>query len=539
MGGCLRICNCRFIQPEVGEHSQAVHPSEDIYHCGLSISGLKRIFELNIPEGGMSGRLVVERIVKPQTEVKKCSYVEHLYENQSWRGAIGKCTTFLSHPWSANFKDTLAALRDYEDKLPSNTPKQFYFVDYFAINQHDAQDDLENLAEVVQKCKSLVLMAQPWEKPVSLTRIWCIFELAHAVIGKNEIILILPPEEEKRFQMKMRENVKTVWTFLDQLFSNIDSGSAEATVESDVRKIRVFMQKVLGGFDKVDTMVADALRAWFLQSVKTLVPRFPEAERGSLGHASLLYDVASFYSSQAQWNEALSLYKEAKDVYIENRETSKWLACEYNEIRMVARMGLLTEALESCIQHVSRCCEKLGKKHDQTLDSMKLLGDTYRELGELPKSEEILREVLDAYKETKPRMDYHIIRSMVALAETLRDSCNWDGAKNILHDVIKSRIENFGSENTVTLNSVTKYARVLALSGKPEKAIPLFKAVIPEIRMKYGADDIYVKNSEEWLREAKKSIQLHGKVIQGLPDEELAKLFDEIESGDWKTVKPA
>jgi len=453
----------------------------------------------NLPDDELSpGDQIVEGFVKPLTATHNLSYVEHFYQEYRSRNFVGECNTFVSHPWSGDFEDLIAALSEYEKNLPENPEKIYYFVDYFAVNQH-ANDDLNTLSSLVQKCKTLVLMAKPWEKPVALTRIWCIFELAHAIIGKNDIFLILPPEDQKRFQSKMRENVNNLWSFLD--LRNIDSGNAQATNLRDLEDIKKFIQAWFGGFASVDNMISERLRFWFVQSVNSLVER-SEAKKGSIGQASLLTDVATFYFSQGMYSDSASLYKEAEDIYREENDPSNWLACEYNTIRILARTGKIDDALQFSIENVKHSIEELGAMSDQTLASKKLLGDIKRELGYLPESEQILREVLEAHENTKHHMSDEVIESMVSLTETLREAGKYKEAGKILQVVIERRTEKYGRTCSLTLNALSKYARCISLEGNFEEAVSLYEEALPNLRLSYGDGDMIVEKCNTWLRES-------------------------------------
>jgi len=483
-----------------------------IFERGLRLEALRMIAQdirdkrMNLPDDIKElsqGDQIVTGFVKPVTAKYKLSYVEHFYQKYLSENLVGECNTFLSHPWSGKFEDLMAALSEYEKNLPENSPKNYYFVDYFAVNQHNANDDLNTLSSLIRNCKTLVLMAKPWEKPVALTRIWCIFELAHAVIANKDIFLILPPEDQKRFQFKLRVNVNNLWSFLD--FSNIDSGNAKATNPRDLEDIKKFIQEYFGGFARVNNMISEKLRFWFVQSVKSLVER-SEAKKGSIGHAMLLTDVASFYFSQGLYSDSARLYKEAEDIYRKENDAQNWLACEYQTIRILSRTAKIEDALQFCIENVNCCIAELGEKSDQTLDSKKLLGDIKRELGFLPESEKILREVLAAHQSKKHYMSDDVIEAMVSLTETLREAGKYEEAEKLLQDVIERRTTKYGRSNSVTLNSVSKYARCLALSGNSEEAISLFEEALPNLRRSYGDSDMVVAKADKWHRELKEEI---------------------------------
>ena len=92
------------------------------------------------------------------------------------------------------------AMEEFETNLPDTAPPCFYFIDFFAINQHDPNKDLDQLGTIVKQSPKLLLIASPWERPVTLGRAWCIFELAHAVLGQTKIVLSMPADEKLTFR---------------------------------------------------------------------------------------------------------------------------------------------------------------------------------------------------------------------------------------------------------------------------------------------------------------------------------------------------
>jgi len=490
------------------EDAMSLTPKEfSIFERGLRLEALcmiaQEIKRTNLPDNIKKlnpGDQIVEGFIKPATATHNLSYVEHFYQNYLYRNLVGVCNTFVSHPWSGDFEDLIAALSEYEKNIPEKSQKNYYFVDYFAVNQNKVHEDLSTLSSLIKSCKTLVLMAKPWEKPVALTRIWCIFELAQADIANNDIFLILPPEDQKRFQCQMRKNVnKNLWSFLD--FRHIDSGNARATNKQDLQDIKKFIQKNFNGFARVDNIISERLRNWWVRSVKSLVER-SEEKKGSIGYASLLTDVASFYFTQRMYSDSTRLYKEAENIYRKKNNPSKWLACEYNTIRILARTEKTKDALRFSIANVDHCIEKLGPTNDQTLKSKKLLGDIRRKLRQFTESEQILREVLEEHKTTKDYMDDDIINSMVSLTETLRDSGEYKGAEIMLEDVVERRTIKYGRSSSLTLNAVSKYARCIELNGNFERAVSLYQEALPSLRRSYGDSDKRVENCDTWLRES-------------------------------------
>jgi len=290
MGVLVSYFNCRI-------YENTVIDDIDLSNRGVRLEVLLKICDdvdagrLKVPSDDKkrsAGERLVDGLVKPVTDTRKCSYATHLWQDPNTRHLVGKCNVFLSHPWSGDFKDTVAALDEWEMTLPKGSPPKFYFVDYFAVNQHSPGADLEQLAELVGLSDTLVLMAKPWKNPVALTRLWCIFEIAHAVLSSTEIEIILGPKEKRNFQQSLRKNVSSISEVLCEAWRNIDSKNAKASKESDIEWIGKFIKNKLGGYKKVDNIVTDAYIKWFERSAESLLKTFPEDDKGSNEYAQLV-----------------------------------------------------------------------------------------------------------------------------------------------------------------------------------------------------------------------------------------------------------
>lgn len=442
------------------------------------------------------GEQIVDGIVKPATEEKKCSYAEHLYADTKTRNLIGECNAFLSHPCSGNFKVTVAAIAEYERKLPEASPPQFYFCDYLAINQHSPGSDLRELGNLVQFCETLVLMAVPWRNPLALTRLWCIFEITHACLGNTQIAIILPPDEEKEYLEELRENVKNVWKFLGDIFEKIDSKSAKARMESDVTNIGNFIKNELGGFIKVDSMVSEAMRKWFLRSAEGLKESFPEADKGSYEHAELIHQVALFYYGLSLHEDAVRLWDEAIAIQKKNGN-SRWLIYEKNKIYMIRKSGKALEALPMAISNLNCHRKEFGETAETTLECKRLLGTVYKDLGMNPEAEEILKEILELFE--KDQMDWQIRVTKFQLAEVLRNSGKFDDSAEMYDWLVKVNTKRVGREGVGTMCSLLNYARCMHLKGKRELALSLYEEAVPILLVQWGVKDPQTILGEKWL----------------------------------------
>ena len=102
------------------------------------------------------------------------------------RGARGSphvapATRFVSHAWAYPFADLLAAL---EARPEAGTPLPYYWLDMLTCNQHATLADVPSdwwsnaFRDSVASIGLTVLVLQPWNAPVPLTRSWCLVRAA-------------------------------------------------------------------------------------------------------------------------------------------------------------------------------------------------------------------------------------------------------------------------------------------------------------------------------------------------------------------------
>ncbi|CAL1135597.1 unnamed protein product, partial [Cladocopium goreaui] len=108
----------------------------------------------------------------------------------------------------------------------------------------------------VRGIKHVLALMAPWDQPVYVSRVWCVFEVFTAVNDAEcELTVILPPKE-------MDTGAEGyLWSSLEQL----DVQTAEASVAADKDNIlRIVAQGV--GFDYLNQVVRQQLLRWLAES---------------------------------------------------------------------------------------------------------------------------------------------------------------------------------------------------------------------------------------------------------------------------------
>jgi len=124
------------------------------------------------------------------------------------------------------------------------------------------------------------------------------------------------------------------------------------------------------------------------------------------------------------------------------------------------------------------------------------------------KSEKVLRAVLDVYAEDEKTFDREIRLTKYQLAWAIRNNGKFDEAAKMYQDLVNANTASLGHGAPNTMVCVSNYARCLALSKKPESAVPLYEEALPVMRMKWGPDDPQVILGNEWLQKAKSQLKI-------------------------------
>ena len=113
--------------------------------AGVCVGWLKR-FAAREDCAGRTTLDVVLKIIKPETEARKCRYVALIAEQEA--GSVGRAKFFVSHTWRAPFRDLVAAIAFVlgDDAI--------VWLDVFAVLQWNAEDGLSE-AQVQEKVEDL------------------------------------------------------------------------------------------------------------------------------------------------------------------------------------------------------------------------------------------------------------------------------------------------------------------------------------------------------------------------------------------------
>ena len=209
-------------------------------------------------------------------------------------------THFVSHAWHASFPQLAATLELYAaggdgggaggTGTGSGVPASdaAWFLDIFAINQHvppwredPPMSHGQVLKPAIVDCGRTVLILQPWEKPKSFTRVWCLFEIMSTLEEGATLDVALSASERERFVTTLVDDFDDIMKNI----SSIDARKAKATVLKDRDSIfRLIENGSFGGFDALNDAVMGAIRSWLLEAGEDALKRKKTIPKGKHRH---------------------------------------------------------------------------------------------------------------------------------------------------------------------------------------------------------------------------------------------------------------
>jgi len=215
----------------------------------------------------------VGALVRAATATSGLSYAEQERGLGSALAAasIAPATIMVSHAQSCEFHEMLDAIDAYAE-LHGLAPSQtFLWLDIFSIRQNTVAQDVVKIGAIIERIGHVVMVLDPWDKPVALQRVWCLYEVVHAV-SPVAFRLALPPSQRRAFVRALKADNHAVKSAL----STFDSRTAKTSSESDRAMIFKLIQERFGQGGDVDESSAafDAFNETVRRAVSDAVIAF-------------------------------------------------------------------------------------------------------------------------------------------------------------------------------------------------------------------------------------------------------------------------
>eukprot|EP00931_Biecheleriopsis_adriatica_P040519 TRINITY_DN23220_c0_g1_i1.p1 TRINITY_DN23220_c0_g1~~TRINITY_DN23220_c0_g1_i1.p1 ORF type:complete len:736 (+),score=166.09 TRINITY_DN23220_c0_g1_i1:49-2256(+) len=254
----------------------------------------------------------------PRDGLPGSSYVDTLEEFH-----VGKASVLLSWCWLYTPRQVVDALLGWCESTGRDPSKTFVWqcalcLNQFRVEEKKARGESESSEVLREKFESrvrstlhVVCLLDPWDDPVYIRRVWCIFELHRALcIEGCQLDVILPKSEEVRFGKGLRsDGLVAMW----RVFEKLRIQDAEATVEADRKNILQIVDPDAQTAEDYDVSEkCSILNRAVIQRLQRWCVDTAAAQAAAVPTVSTCIRAASVLAASAEWSRADAVLSEAR-----------------------------------------------------------------------------------------------------------------------------------------------------------------------------------------------------------------------------------
>ncbi|KAJ3040475.1 Kinesin light chain 3 [Rhizophlyctis rosea] len=433
---------------------------------------------------GLTTAQICQQFVKPRTTLDQ-SFCDTLLTTTPL--VVSTSNWFISHCWQYTFLEVVDAIHAYfRDRGLSNVVLWF---DLFSLPQHIrvkvAADWLKNtFMDAISSMKNVLMVITALDKPLTLTRAWCIFELYAAISTKSEFDVALPTAQLFEIQTL-------------KIVTSVNTRKSKATEEDDLRAIQHAIQETVG-FTNLDKSIVSALELWMVRALELFAEYGERRTRESYWAAKSEVRRAAFHMVLARLCEDVEMYDKAEQIYRYNLYRFTGTLGEYHtwSVEMLLGLGSVYKgrkqydsAVQLYVDALEGCRKALGEHHVDTLTIMANLAEVHQLMKEYAKGEELCRVGWESSKRTLGA-DHHLtVKMEMLLAELNCSMGNPKKAVELLLDSLprrKGRAEGQNQPDTIATEHAL--AQAYKEDGEWTVAKELYQSCLDGIREHFGAD---------------------------------------------------
>ena len=335
---------------------------------------------------------VCEAFVKPRTKTLKAgggSLCDLLRASEATSGLVAPSAWFISHAWSYLFLEVVEAVRLFlEDECGERAGEEVVWFDVFSNDQHSVENRPFDwwttlYQDFIRSIGSVLMVMQPWDDPVTLTRAWCVFEAYSCFATESRFEVCMTREERMRFVDMIGEDSDCILKML----GTVNSSKSSSRNPNDTERIHEAIVRLEGGFTRFDNTLLSNLQRWLL----TWLGRLRDQTTSEEQRLDITNSMADMHSQSGRYEEAEELYRECLEKrkrvlgpdHPDTLMTMNNLALNYYDQEKYTEAE---ELYRECLESYKRV---LGPDHPDTLKTMNGLAFHYKAQGRYDKAEEL------------------------------------------------------------------------------------------------------------------------------------------------------
>ncbi|KAI8617014.1 hypothetical protein BC830DRAFT_146275 [Chytriomyces sp. MP71] len=470
---------------------------------------------------GLTTQDVCTKFIIPMTKASGLSLCAQYYfdpEESGHPALVQDADWFVSHAWSYQFLDVIAALNLFCMNEGFDSSTTYFWFDCMTVSQHQYGMATKTFdwwttvfRHALQAIGNVVLVMLPWNDPTPLKRSWCLFEIFTANDTGSNFKIAMSKQEKEKFLSELF--IGGASKYYDMLLK-INMEKSEASCSTDRDHILALTQEKIG-FRDLHQSVFHTISNWVIftlqrqitvtkdlkeiVNLKSVLGNFYEMH-GDHANAEPLYwqclkahkklfgtehpstlvslnNLANLYQVQEKYDEAESLYLQCLQTrkMILGKEHADTLNSINNLAEIYKCQVKYTDAeplLVSCLQSRRKI---LGKDHNDTLMSMNNLAELYKLQGKEKLAEPLFLQCLSTRSKMLGKEHPDTLQSLNNLASLYVMQKKYRPAETLYQDCLEAHKKILGNEHPRTLQSMNSLANLYKCEGKYNQAESLFK----------------------------------------------------------------
>jgi len=397
--------------------------------------------------------------------------------------------------------------RFFENSTDLDKDNTYLWFDLFVNDQWAALDKpfewwATTFKEAVEEIGHTVVVMLPWEAPIPLTRVWCLFEIACS----KKLSIGLSSKQVKAFQKTLR-NANGISEITSSL-CKINVEQATSYLPEDKEKIFAVVQTRKHGFHGLNVDVSAKLREWVeAQAKESAMHSAKEASRersgggkvvvdgatevtkeviggvggGGGGSASEaaeinslgdLYRLGELYASQGKFDEAAEAWLQVLQISerLLGFDHTNTLAVMTNLAAVYGQQGRYDDALAMFMYALEANERTHGLEHDSTLNAVNNIAAMHIKQGHMEEAEAMLRRSVEGYQKTNGSEHAHTLNAIVNLAVVVKNLGKFSEAEALYMSALEVQERTIGLEHPQALNTVFNLGVLYYDQGQLDKA---------------------------------------------------------------------
>lgn len=265
---------------------------------GISLAGINDFIERC---GGraalqqMSTKDVCNMKLLPTTSMtgsSYCDYIEH-HPDLRYSNYVSTANIFISHAWNSTFLQVIDAIKTFlgsQEGQKEEDGDHYLWFDLFSNNQHFYSPlPFEwwqgTFMNAIQNIGRVVMVMDPWDNPLTLTRSWCLWEIYCAVKTNSDFEIAMSRDQKQAFETALMTEDRSSSAFL-QMLSNVNVRKSVASKSEDKENIFKAIKENShqqhdeeDGCNQLNILVIEKLKNWIVSTVLASLNLTQDTER--------------------------------------------------------------------------------------------------------------------------------------------------------------------------------------------------------------------------------------------------------------------